>query len=134
MSSPHPHSHPHQHPHPKQPYNTSGDGWTFLTQLNAPDHTAAGQGRAVPEVRLQEKLDAAKVIRISFRDGDEIADHHAPGPILVLGQSGKVKFTVRGTTKVIEPGSAIQVDAGVTHSLLADDGEAVVTLIVMSAL
>lgn len=77
--------HPHPAPHPKQAYNSAGDGWTYLTELNDPNSTPEGEGRPVPEVRLQEKLDHATVIRLSFRHGDLMDDHHAPGPILVIG-------------------------------------------------
>lgn len=125
--------HPHPAPHPKQSYNSAGDGWTYLTELNAPNSTPEGEGRPVPEVRLQEKLDHATVIRLSFRNGDLMDDHHAPAPILVLAQSGTIKFTAGGKTMEIKPGTAVHVDAGNVHSLLADEGPAVVILVVLTA-
>ncbi|MDO5032067.1 cupin domain-containing protein [Corynebacterium sp.] len=116
---------------PKQSYNRAGDGWTYLTQLNAPHSSEAGEGRAVPEVRLQEKLAHAGVIRLSFRKGDVMDDHHAPGPILVLGQEGQVDFTIGAETLRLEPGTAISVDEGITHSLRSVGGPAVVTLVLL---
>ena len=116
----------------KQPYNAAGEGWTYLCQLDAEHSQPAGEGRAVPEVRIQERLGHAAVVRIAFRKGDVMADHHAPAPIMVLGQTGEVEFDVGGETLLIKPGTALSVDANVSHELRAVDGPATVTLVLIT--
>ena len=116
----------------KQPYNSAGEGWTYLTHLDAEHSQPQGEGRAVPEVRIQERLGHASIVRISFRKGDVMADHHAPAPIMVLGQTGEVEFDVGGETLLIKPGTAISVDANVSHELRAVDGPATVTLVLIT--
>src|SRR5699024_1268407 len=88
----------------KQHYNAAADGMTYLCQLDAEPRQPAGEGRAVPEVRSQERLGHAAVVGIAFRKGDVMADHHAPAPIMVLGQTGEVEFDVGGETLLIKPG------------------------------
>ena len=117
----------------QQTHNSAGEGWTYLTELAAVHSKALGEGRAIPDVRVQERMAGATVVRISFRDGDVMADHHAPAPILVLGQSGRVAFRVAGEELVVEPGTSIHVDAGVHHELEATGGgDAVVTLVLLA--
>ena len=116
----------------KQPYNAAGEGWTYLCQLDAEHSQPAGEGRAVPEVRIQERLGHAAVVRITFRKGDVMADHHAPAPIMVLGQTGGVEFDVGGEALLIKPGTAVSVGANVSHELRAVDGPATVTLMLIT--
>lgn len=116
----------------KQPYNSADEGWAYLTQLDAEHSQPEGKGRAVPEVRIQEKLGHASVVRIAFRKGDVMANHHAPAPIMVLGQTGEVEFDVAGETLLIKPGTAISVEANVSHELRAVGGPATVTLILIT--
>lgn len=116
----------------KQPYNSAGEGWAYLTQLDAEHSRAEGEGRAVPEVRIQERLGHASIVRISFRKGDVMADHHAPAPIMVLGQTGEVEFDVGGETLLVKPGTAVSVAANVSHELRAVDGPATVTLMLIT--
>lgn len=116
----------------KQPYNSAGEGWMYLTQLDAEHSQPAGEGRAVPEVRIQERLGHVAVVRIAFRKGDVMADHHAPAPIMVLGQTGEVEFDVGGETLLIKPGTAVSVEANISHELRAVNGPATVTLMLIT--
>lgn len=117
---------------PKQSHNSAGEGWMYLTELDAANSVPAGEWRAVPEVRVQERLPHAGIVRLSFREGDVMADHHAPAPIIVFGQTGEVEFTVGGETHLIKPGTAISVDANVPHELRSVGGPAVVTLVLVT--
>lgn len=117
----------------KRSYNSAGDGWVYLTQLAAAHPSQPGERRSVPDVQIQEKLPGATVVRLSFRDGDVMADHHAPAPILVLGQRGKLRFSVGGEDLTLEPGTSVYVEAEKVHALYAEHGDAAITLVILSS-
>ncbi|EGD55468.1 cupin domain-containing protein [Gordonia neofelifaecis] len=101
--------------------------YALLTDLDAPNPDGEG---AKPAIKRIHKSDSETVVRLSFRAGQEMAEHLAAHPIVVLGQAGAIDFTVQGETFRLEPGSAIRVDARVPHALRAvTDGA--VTLIVV---
>ena len=58
-------------------------------------------------------------MRLSFRAGQTMAEHTARWPILVIGRAGSVAFTVGDQTTTLTPGTAIHVEAEVTHALTA---------------
>ncbi|HIW90167.1 MAG TPA: hypothetical protein H9870_00645 [Candidatus Corynebacterium avicola] len=88
--------------------------------------------KAKPEVDLRGVTDGARVIRLAFRDGDVMPDHHAAAPILIIGQSGAVEITVGGAEEpvTLTPGTALHIAAKVAHSLTALE-PATVTLLVL---
>ncbi|MBM7368012.1 cupin domain-containing protein [Gordonia hydrophobica] len=101
--------------------------YTFLTGLDAPNDADTGEKPAIKRIH---KSDTETVVRLAFRAGQVMAEHMAVHPILVLGQTGDVEFTVDGTTVHLEPGSAIRVEGRTPHSLRAvTDGT--VTLVVV---
>lgn len=112
--------------------------WTLLTGLADPYPTAhdSTPRRAVPNLKVIERLEGATVVRLSFRPGDEMADHQAPAPILILGQSGEVSVTVdagdgSAVTENLTPGRALHIEPRRTHSLFARDA-ATVTLVILT--
>lgn len=104
--------------------------YTYLTGLNAPNDRDTG---TKPAIKRINKSDTETIVRLSFKAGQVMAEHMAVHPIVVLGQSGHIDFTVEGTTVRLEPGTAIRVDARVPHSLTAQS-DGTVTLIVVHGL
>ncbi|MFZ2239673.1 MAG: cupin domain-containing protein [Gordonia amarae] len=104
--------------------------FTEITGLNAPEQSPEDSAR--PNISVMWRNDDVIVIRLAFRAGQTMPDHRAGKPIVVLGQAGRIDFTVEDRHIVLEPGSAVHVDAKVTHSLHADT-DAVVTLMVLEA-
>jgi quercetin dioxygenase-like cupin family protein len=132
---------------------TAGDGWTFLdgladaypgiakTDYERPrtDITAAK-----PEVELLGRASGAAVTRLTFRDGDVMADHRTAAPILLFGQAGTIDVTVTPAGPAdsadsaddpvhltLAPGTALHIDGGRVHSLTAT-GPATATLVVLT--
>ena len=88
--------------------------------------------QAKPEVDLRGVTDGARVIRLAFRDGDVMPDHHAAAPILIMGQTGTVDISVEGADApvTVTPGTGLHIGAKITHSLTALES-ATVTLLVL---
>lgn len=129
----------------------SGDGWTFIdgladaypgiakTDYEIPrtDITAAR-----PEVELLGKASGAAITRLTFREGDVMADHRTAAPILLFGQLGSVDVTVAGHDHgtdgkdaaellTLIPGTVLHIEGGRIHSLTATE-PATVTLVVLT--
>ncbi|GAC70129.1 hypothetical protein [Gordonia soli] len=102
-------------------------GWTRLDGLDA---VVGDAGSTRPDVGVRGRTPGATVIRLSFRAGQVMADHHANRPILVIGQRGEIEFTVGDAVTLLLPGTAIGVDPQVGHSLRART-DAVATLVVL---
>ena len=61
------------------------NGCTFIDKLaDYPDPRT--NDRPVPTLKILAQRDGVRIVRLTFRDGDVLADHAAPVPILVLGQ------------------------------------------------
>lgn len=112
---------------------------TFISDLTAPKDVEGD--RAVPQVKVEANVDGARVVRLAFQSGDVFADHKAPKPILVMGQQGRIEFTVwpgaeaEGTPEIVEltPGTAIHVPAHQLHALRSlGDAPAIATLILLA--
>lgn len=101
-------------------------GWADI------DGLATGTPNAgdAPVVKLRQRTDAARVIQITFAAGQSMPGHSAPRPIVLLGQRGRVTLEIDGDTVALEPGSAVQIDERVPHSLTAVT-DADVTLILV---
>lgn len=114
-------------PSDPSPLELTPTSYTYLTGLNTPNDGDTG---ARPAIKKINKSDTETIVRLSFRAGQVMAEHLAAHPIVVLGQSGEIDFTVEGATVRLENGTAIRVEARVPHSLTAaTDGT--VTLIVV---
>lgn len=95
--------------------DTSGGVLTViegLTELDLQDGDS-------PRIRKLASGNGATVVRIAFRAGQSMADHCAAVPILVAGTVGEVTFTTAERSVALAPGTAVHVDAGVVHNLVA---------------
>jgi quercetin dioxygenase-like cupin family protein len=105
---------------------TSGGKMTVidgLTALNAQDGD-------VPRLEKLASGAGATVIRIGFTAGQVMKDHRAPAPILVQATSGDVSFSTDDRTVTLEPGTAVHVDTGIMHKLVANtDSVVILTLL-----
>ncbi|NLG44969.1 cupin domain-containing protein [Gordonia sp. (in: high G+C Gram-positive bacteria)] len=101
--------------------------WKFLTGLAAENTEDTGER---PKIKVLHRGESETVIRLAFRAGQTMPEHTAAHPIVVLGQRGRIDFTVGGVTSDLAPGTAIRVDARVTHDLVART-DATATLIVV---
>ncbi|MCJ7857510.1 hypothetical protein [Corynebacterium kalidii] len=136
-------------PHSPSANTDAHPGWTFVDGLADAhpgtvktdyDIPRTDYTQAKPAVERLARADGTTVVRLAFRAGDVMADHHAAAPILILGQVGTLEVSIRrdpaettdGTDAVtVSPGSAVHIDAGRVHSLRAD-GPATVTLLVLA--
>ena len=84
-----------------------------------------------PEVKVIGRYADTTVVRLAFAPGDILPEHQAAHPIIVMGQTGRVRFTAEGSTVVIQPGTAVHLDADIPHDLFADEASTV-TLIIVS--
>lgn len=83
-----------------------------------------------PDISVLARNDGGNVVRLSFLAGQAMPDHRAGRPILVIGQSGEIDFTVGHDTTRLEAGVAIHVNADIPHALEART-DAVATLVVL---
>ncbi|MFT3661028.1 MAG: cupin domain-containing protein [Gordonia sp. (in: high G+C Gram-positive bacteria)] len=105
--------------------------WTFLTGLADPnDSTPNDDPGGRPKITVLHRGETETVIRLAFRAGQRMPDHTAAHPIVVVGQTGTIEFTVTDVVNELAPGTAIRVDARVPHSLTARTN-ATATLIVV---
>lgn len=95
---------------------TDSAPYSFITDLDAPN--VDGEGTK-PQVKRVHRSDTETVVRLSFRAGQVMPEHMAAHPIVVLGQSGDIDFTVGGETFRLTPGTAIRVDSRIKHTLTA---------------
>lgn len=63
------------------------------------------------------KTDHVAVVRLVLTAGKEIAEHKAPGAITVQCLEGRIAFTSRGTTRELEAGQLLYLNAGEPHSV-----------------
>jgi quercetin dioxygenase-like cupin family protein len=72
--------------------------------------------RATPLISSGE----SRQMLFTFRAGQELASHRARGPISVLILSGRLQFAAGGEARMLEPGQFVTLDAGIQHSVRAD--------------
>ncbi len=72
----------------------------------------------------------ATVVRLSFTAGQRMDDHRAAAPILLQIHSGEVEFGVGAEVVLLSPGSALHLEGGITHRVVART-DSVVSLIVL---
>lgn len=104
----------------------SDSGITYIegiAELNAKDGDA-------PHIEKLVKVTGATVIRIGFTAGQVMDDHRAPAPILVQGIVGDVSFSTADESVSLVPGTAVHLDGGVVHKLVAkSDSVVMLTLL-----
>lgn len=109
----------------------TGDApFTAITGLDTLDQSPGDRAR--PNISALWRNNDIVVIRIAFRAGQTMPDHRAGKPILVLGQTGRIDLAIGDEHIELVPGSAVHIDAKITHSLHADT-DAVATLMVLES-
>ncbi len=62
---------------------------------------------------------------VTFEPGSTVSDHAHPHEQMGVMISGRLEFTVGGTTRVLGPGDSWRIPGGVLHRVRALDGPAV---------
>jgi quercetin dioxygenase-like cupin family protein len=57
------------------------------------------------------------MVRIAMTAGKEIAEHEAPGEIIVQCLEGKIAFTAKGSTTELKAGQLLYLNAKEPHSV-----------------
>ncbi|WP_137722972.1 cupin [Prescottella subtropica] len=80
----------------------------------------------MPRIERLSAGPGVTVVRMSFTAGQVLDDHKAAAPILVQGLVGKVAFETQGTSVDLVPGTAVNLDTGIVHRLVAAEDSVVV--------
>ncbi|QZE12767.1 cupin domain-containing protein [Halosquirtibacter laminarini] len=72
-----------------------------------------------PNVELLLNTGTLKEIQISFTKGQVMAEHTAPGAIIVMVYRGEILFGIGEEKHTLKEGDMISLDAKVPHDLLA---------------
>ncbi|WP_019201394.1 cupin domain-containing protein [Tsukamurella sp. 1534] len=75
---------------------------------------------ARPHVVRLASVAGATIIQLTFRPGQELADHNAPKPILLSVLRGVVTVAVAGERMELTPGAVLHIDAREVHAVSAD--------------
>lgn len=76
------------------------------------------------------KLENIEVIRLVMGAGKVLAEHKAPGVIIVQCLEGKIAFTALGQTQELTGGQMISLTAGEPHSLRClEDASCLLTIL-----
>ena len=67
--------------------------------------------------RALVKSAGLRVLLQVLRAGSGIQEHHAPGPITVLGLEGELRFTALGETRSVRPGDLLSLPPREPHSV-----------------
>ena len=76
-----------------------------------------GTGLATAKTSTLFKTANVQVVRLVMSTDKEIAEHKAPGEIIVQCLEGKIAFTALGKTRELAPGQLLYLDAGTPHSV-----------------
>jgi quercetin dioxygenase-like cupin family protein len=63
--------------------------------------------------------DRARVVAFTFDTGEQLTEHTASLPVVVLVTAGAVRFEVAGEAHDLAPGDCVYLPAGQTHALEA---------------
>ena len=76
-------------------------------------------GPKLPEAttRTLFKAEQLEVIRLVLPTGKEIAEHRAPGEIIVQCLEGIIEFTALGQSQQLTAGQMLYLDAGQPHAV-----------------
>lgn len=76
-----------------------------------------GAALADEKTRTLIKTPAFEVVRLVMQAGKEIAEHKAHGVIAIQCLEGKIAFTALGTTRELESGQMLFLNAGEPHAV-----------------
>ncbi len=71
--------------------------------------------------RVVYKDDFIRVVGFGFDTGQELTDHTAGVPVTIQVVSGTLDITMAGRTEEIGPGSWVQIPAGLSHAVRAQE-------------
>ncbi len=75
------------------------------------------------------KVHGLRVVLVTMRQGIELHEHTAPGPISIQALRGRFTVEVDGEHRPLAAGSLIGIAAGVRHTVIADeDGAFLLTI------
>ncbi len=72
-----------------------------------------------PAITVLYKSETTKEVRIVFKAGQKMKEHHTPYPISVEMVDGQLDFGVQGQTHNLEKGDLLYLDGGIPHDLKA---------------
>lgn len=72
------------------------------------------------KTRILASSGEARQALLSFRAGQSLPGHRARGPITVLGISGRLVFDAGGRSETIAPGTLVQLEGQIEHSVRAE--------------
>jgi quercetin dioxygenase-like cupin family protein len=76
------------------------------------------------------KADKLEVVRLVLAAGKEIAEHRAPGAIVVHCLEGKISIAALGSTRELTAGQLLQLSAGQPHSVRCiEDASVLLTML-----
>lgn len=104
----------------------SSAGYLVIDGLD--DLSASVEGDT-PSIARVAHAAGVTIVRIVFRAGQTMSEHRAARPIVLLGQWGEVDVQINGVRTRLAPGTAIHIDAHITHALTAATAAALTLLV-----
>lgn len=78
--------------------------------------------RSGRSARTLFKQGALRTTVVVLAPGGELAEHQAPGPIMLQAIEGRIRFSLEGELHEIGPGELLTVGARVPHSVSSEEG------------
>lgn len=70
-------------------------------------------------VQILSDIGSARLVLFSFRAGQQLKEHTTSSQIIVQALSGEMTFTAQGSSVPLRPGTLIQLEAQIPHSVVA---------------
>lgn len=90
-------------------------------------HTLAQFRDDGPQVQILSDIGTARLVLFAFKAGQQLKEHHTSSQLFVQVIRGQVTFGTPGSSATLQEGMVLQLEASVSHSVLADS-DAVVLL------
>jgi quercetin dioxygenase-like cupin family protein len=109
-------------PHPESERSLHGPLQSFdldaeVTRLREEKAWQEGVRNAI----TLRKGEGLNVVLLVMKEGDQLDEHSAPGPITLSVHEGRVRFSTADKSVEAEAGTVLACDAGVRHSVEALD-------------